>query len=320
MLNQEIISFDIGTDNTKIIVGKGTRNNVSVNRAFTFKTPAGTVEDGQILEIKDFKKELFNKLQERKISCKMAAFSIASTKVIMRELVLPYVNDNKMEAMVPYELTKHLPITIEDYIIKFITLEVFSEEKIKKSRILVIALPRFIAKKYWDLCNELELKPVGLSLHATGAMSFFKDKPALYNAEEVVALIDLGHSSINCSIIGKGKLLFNRLLLTEELTESNGQDILQDSFDEKLREGIDKRLEEIKLVFQFYISLQNQNKIDRIILLGGGSKIRNIEKYVEEKLDRPTGILKDNAKIAVKGNGEFPLYQYFNAISALTMN
>lgn len=320
MLNQEILSFDIGTCNTKVVMGKGTRNNVIVNRAFTFKTPTGTIEDGQILDSKTFKKELLNRLQERKISCKLATFSIASTKAIMREIVLPYVNDKKMEAMVPFELTKQLPITIEDYIIKFITLDVFSEEKIKKSRIQVIALPRHIATRYWELCNELELKPVALSLHATGATPFFKDKPALYNSEETVALIDFGYSSINCSIIAKGKLLFNRILLTEELTEIDGQDILLDSFDEKLREGIDKRLEEIKLVFQFYISLKNQNKIDRIILLGGGSKIRNIEKYVEEKLDRPVSILKENVKIAVKGNGEFPLYQYFNAISALSMN
>ena len=55
----------------------------------------------------------------------------------MRELTLPYVNE-KMEAMVPYELPKHLPISIENYVIKHLTLDVFKEDNIKKSRMLVI--------------------------------------------------------------------------------------------------------------------------------------------------------------------------------------
>ena len=48
MLNKQILSFDIGTYSTKVVLGKGSGNKATIKEAFSFPTPAGTVEDGQI--------------------------------------------------------------------------------------------------------------------------------------------------------------------------------------------------------------------------------------------------------------------------------
>ena len=64
--------------------------------------------------------------------------------------------------MVPFELAKHLPITVEDYIIKYMPLEVFIENKVKNIRVMTVALPRFMVKKYLELCNGIALNPLAL--------------------------------------------------------------------------------------------------------------------------------------------------------------
>ena len=317
MLNKDKIAFDIGALNTRVVVGTGTKNQITIKDAFTFKTPANSVEDGHILDVNLLRDEILNQLEERRIKAKAAVFSLSSTKMIMRELILPYAPAHKIEAMVPFELAKHLPITVEDFIIKFIPLEVIKEKKQKNLRIMAIALPKYVVRRYWDLCTEMEIKPLVLTLHVAGATGLLQKQND--DSGETVALLDLGYANINCSIIQGGKLVFNRIIPIgkKEIKENDSEDLLNDS---KVQAIIDKWLEEIKLVSRFYISLKSGNRIDKLVLLGGGSKIRNIAQYMGEKLEKPVLILRENSRIKYKGFDSFPLNLYFNAATALLLN
>ena len=324
MFKKEMLSFDIGTYSTKVVLGKGNKNKVMIKEAFSFPTPVGAVEDGEILNSAPLKEEILRKLDEKNIYTDKALFTIASTKAITRELTLPYINEKKMEAMVPYELPKHLPIAVDNYVIKHLTLDIFKEENIKKAHILVIALPKHIVKKYWDLCTELEMEPTILTLHGIGGGGFFSQKAF---ANETLALIDLGHASINCNIVSEGKLVFNRIVSTAGLKVSPekfanyDKNISPVSYSRNVEATINKWLEEIKLVFRFYFSLQNKSQIDRIILLGGAANIPNMAEYFEERLERPTTVLQENENVIYRGyNESFSLNQYFNAISALSLD
>jgi len=312
MFNKDVLSFDIGTYNTKVIMGKGMGKKVKIKEAFTFRTPEGSVEDGQILNAEALKEKIQRSIREKDIRTKLVTFSIASTKAVMRELVLPCTNEKKIEAMIPFELSKHIPITVSDYVIDYVVLEVFNEGKVKKSRINVVALPKYIVKRYYDLCNELDMIPTSLVLHAIGSSWYFKDKPIVKSADENVVLIDLGHSCTNCSIIRDGKLLFNRIISVGLVDNMKG---MTES------EYIEKCMDELKLVFRFYLSIKNENKLDRIVLLGGGSKLDDIRRCIQEKLERPTEVFRDKGKFIInKKNKDILISQYFNAASALLLD
>lgn len=318
MLNKDKIAFDIGTYSTTVVVGSGSNNKILIKDAFSFKNPDGLVEDGHIKDLDILKEEILNHLLDRRIRTKNAVFTIASTKTIMRELILPYAPANKIEAMVPFELAKHLPITVDDFIIKFIPLEIIKEKKVRSIRIMAIALPKYLVKRYWELCNSMELKPLALTIHLAGATELLQNKKD--NSQETLALLDLGYSSINCSIIQGGKLMFNRLITIgkKELSQTGDDDKSLD--DPQVKAAIDKWVEEIKLVTRFYISLKNGNRIDKVILYGGGANIDNIANYMAERLERPVHVLRGVNRIRYKGIGEFPLNLYFNAATALLLN
>ena len=319
MFNKEVLSFDIGTYSTKVVLGKGMKNKVMIKEAFTFPTPVGTVEDGQIINSLPLKEEILKNLDERGIYVNKAVFTLASTKAITRELILPFANEKKLEAMVPYELSKQLPITVDNYVIKYLLLDVFVEDKTKKAHVLVIALPKYIVKQYWDLCTELEIEPTFLTLHGVSAIGLFPPQKSVITGQpETIALIDLGHSSINCNIISKGNFVFNRIISTVGMKVSLDK---LTNYDKGAKEVINKWLEEIKMILRFYYSLDSNKDVDKIILLGGSANINNITSIFEEKLERPTTILEDNEGVIYKGNNEdFSLNQYFNAVSALTLN
>ena len=112
----------------------------------------------------------------------------------------------------------------------------------------MIALPKYIVKKYWDLCTELEIEPTILTLHGVGAAGLFPQKSPLTGQPETVALIDLGHASINCNIISEGKLVFNRIVSTVGLKVSPDKfanydkDISPTNYNRNVKATIDKWL------------------------------------------------------------------------------
>jgi len=324
MFKKDLLSFDIGTFSTKVVLGQGKKNRVILKDAFSFPTPKGAIEDGDIVNHELLKEMIIRKLDEKGIYTDKALFTVASTKAITRELTLPYIDEKKMEAMIPFELPKHLPIAVDNYVIKHITLDVFKEGSARKANVLVIALPKHLVRRYWNLCAELEMDPEILTLHGVGAGRFFSQGPI---ADETLALIDLGHVCLNCNIISGGKLLFNRIVSTAGLRVTPDQfanydkDISPVSYAKNVEATINKWLEEIKLVFRFYYSLQNKKQIDRIILLGGAAGISNMAEYFQEKLEIPTSVLLENEKVIYKGYHEdFTLNKYFNAVSALSLN
>jgi type IV pilus assembly protein PilM len=319
MFNKDKIAFDIGTYSTTVVVGNSSQNSILIKDAFSFRNPEGLVDDGHILDPDSLKEEIINHLQDRRFKTKNAVFTIASTKTIMRELVLPYAPQNKIEAMVPFELAKHLPITVEDYIIKYMPLEVFIENKVKNIRLMTVALPKFMVKKYLELCHGIALNPLALTIHMAGASKILQHSKKKDNTQETLALLDLGYSSINCSIIQNGKLVFNRLVSINKKDFSD-MEKEQSMDDQKVVAVIDKWIDEIKKVSRFYISLKNGNRIDQVILFGGGAAINNIANYMAEKLERPVHVLRGVNRIRYKGIGQFPLNLYFNAATALLLD
>lgn len=327
MFKKQILSFDFGTCNTKVVLGKRNNNGVTVKDAFSFETPEGTIEDGQILNLGLLKEEILKNLDERNIFTNSAVFSLASTKAIVREVTLPYPNEKKMAAMVPYEMSKQLPISADNYVIDHVTLDVFKEENIKKARILAIAIPKQIVKAYWNLCSGLEIEPIALTLHGIEAGNFFTDKSVVTGQMETIALLDIGYASINCNIISGGKLVFNRIISTvgmktrPEKLENIDKKLSPVNYDKYVRETMDKWLEEIKLVFRFYFSLSGRSEIEKIVLIGGATSIQDIAPYFEEKLEKQTFILENKPRISYKGKSDdFQLNHYFNAVCALKLS
>lgn len=327
MFKKEMLAFDIGTYNTKVVLGVGKKNKVIIEDAFSLPTPVGAIEDGQIVNAQVLREEILKILDQKGIYTSKAAFSLASSKAITRELVLPYVNEKKMAAMVPFELPKHIPIAVENYVIKHVTIDVFRDESIKKARVLVIALPKHIVRRYWDLSWDMEMQPTVLTLHGIAAAKFFPEISPLTGESETVALIDLGHISINCNIISEGKLIFNRIVstagfkITPDEFKNYDKDISPTSYNRNVKSTIDKWLEEIKLIFRFYYSLKDKNEIDRVVLLGGVANFEDLAMYMAEKLEIPTSVLLENERVVYRGkSSEFQLNEYFNALSALLLN
>lgn len=180
----------------KIVEGMYYKEELTIDKYITMKTPKGAVVDGEIKR----SEELFNKLgqvlKENGIKAKYGICTNNSTLIINREILIPRVEDEEMDTVVRYEIQQYLPINLEDYILQ---VQVLSEEEInesKKLNVRVIAYPDKIARGYYDLLIKLDLKPYALDVNYNAINKFIncvdKNNEYEYNPEDSVAFIDMG--------------------------------------------------------------------------------------------------------------------------------
>lgn len=349
MFNNSVISIDLGSSYIKMVEGKQMGNNVLVSNFATIQTPEDSYEDGRIINIRKMKEVLFNTFKENKFKGKKIIFTIQSTSVISREIVLPKAKPSEMDNMVKYEVEQYLPIMLDDYAIQYRVIEELKEENSNKFRIQVIALPKLIVEMYLELIKELNFKPIALDINSNSVSKLFSTEVVVndenYSFDKTVSFIDLGHRFINVNIIKNGASHFNRIITkggkdidltlanssnlsiaeakNKKISFSNNKGMENDNISSKILEDIisdriNEWANEISRIFQYYISRKREFTIDFIYLYGGSSNLNNIKKLLSDSLNLPVYTIEAISNVKTdKKLANIELTSYLNAIGAI---
>lgn len=349
MFNKNVLSIDIGTSTTKLVVGKHKGNKVEVLHIISFKTPPNSINDGQIINISEIKEKINEAIINKKLKIPKVIFTLYSTAIIARELVLPAAKDNQLKQVLSFELDQYFPTDLDEYTVQYKRLEDFQEDGVKKSKISVVALPKVIIKTYLELANVLKLHPIALDVHSNGIAKLFE---ANYNinigaedTNQTVATVNLGYDTINVNIIKNDVLRFNRLLpvggkeidsniannLGFSLKEAEKVKLEQSTFEEEnvpksyfavqelINKSVDSWLEEVQRIFRFYTSRSPENRIHKIYLFGGHASLKDITKHFESYFEIPTEVIQSMDCIDIKKSNvqKDLIAQSLNSIGAI---
>jgi type IV pilus assembly protein PilM len=339
---RKVVAFDMGSSTIKIVEGLYYKNSLTIDKYIKIPTPKDAIVDGEIKKEVELHKKLIQVLKENGIKTKDAICTTNSSLIINREIMIPKVEEEEMETVVRYEIQQYLPINLEDYILQGTILEELEVDGVKKLNVRVIAYPDKVARGYYNLLLKLELKPYALDVNYNAVNKFINligiTKEYENNTNEAVAFIDLGASTIDVNIYKNNQLDFTRIIkdcgkeIDEMLRESNG---LQSNEVEKFKNSnidlseefepinirtraiVDEWIEKIEKIIQFYKNRNKGNEINNIIIFGGSSKIKGMEKYMTDRLGIMTEI-KGISKIAFKSNDDGkPIDDYINAIGSV---
>ncbi|WP_459478634.1 type IV pilus assembly protein PilM [Clostridium saccharoperbutylacetonicum] len=339
---RKVIAFDMGSSTIKIVEGLYYKNSLTIDKYIKIPTPKDAIVDGEIKKEVELHKKLSQVLKENGIKTKDAICTTNSSLIINREIMIPKVEKEEMETVVRYEIQQYLPINLEDYILQGTILEESEVDGVKKLNVRVIAYPEKVARGYYNLLLKLELKPYALDVNYNAVNKLINligiTKEYENNTNEAVAFIDLGASTIDVNIYKNNQLDFTRIIkdcgkeIDEMLRESNG---LQSNEVEKFKNSnidlseefepinirtraiVDEWIEKIEKIIQFYKNRNKGNEINNIIIFGGSSKIKGMEKYMTDRLGIMTEI-KGISKTAFKSNDDGkPIDDYINAIGSV---
>ena len=176
----------------------------------------------------------------------------------------------------------------------------------EKLNVLVIAIPKDIVDMHYVLIRELGLKPVIMDYQSNGIWKLMNFADYFNNeitpSYKTIAAIDLGYNSANITIVKKGAIQTNRVI------DLGGED-LNDVTDIS---GI-TMFDAINKVFRYYLSKETGNEIDIILLYGGLSLIKGIDKSFFNYFSIPTFILESIGRVNIKDDAN----KYINCIGAI---
>lgn len=95
-------------------------------------------------------------MRDNKLNQNEVRFAIAQSDVIFRSFLIPVVKSSEINAVVDYELRKHIPFDIKEFTYVFNTIKVI-DNKVKKLRVLLAATRHALVERHEQILNQAKL-------------------------------------------------------------------------------------------------------------------------------------------------------------------
>lgn len=167
---KKVLSIEIGQQVTKAVVVDYLRKNPHVYNAFSFDTPPDTMEDGYLKNRDSIAQMLKSQIHENGVKEKDVVFSIASSKIASREIVIPYVAENKIDALINATAQDYFPVNMEEYTLAYNVLDIVKEGDKKNLKLMLLAAPDTLIQNYYSLADSLGMHVESIDYYGNGSM------------------------------------------------------------------------------------------------------------------------------------------------------
>jgi len=324
---KNLVGVDIGSSSIKAVelLKKGSAYHL-VNLGFENLSP-DTVVDGQIMELNNVSNVITNIFTEHQIKTTRVAAGVSGHSVIVKNIVLPQMSEDELRESFSWHAEEHIPFDISDVNLDYqvtssspdalnVLLAACKSDKIanvKQAIQLAGKQPAVIDVDTFALQNCYEVN--------------YQPKPG-----EVVALLNIGASTMNINIMNGARSVFAR---DASVGGSQYTSLLQKelglTFDQAeavkrgypLPEGIEARpiqpiIEtvsdilalEIRKTMDFYRATaeESEQAIQKILIAGGSSKLPGLPDYLAKRFEIPVELFDPFRQIEVDGRKFDPDY------------
>jgi type IV pilus assembly protein PilM len=220
--------------------------------------------------------------------------SIPASASFMTLAELPRIPEKERPSVLAFEARRYIPIPQAEVFTNWVVIE--GEEQLPRMKVLFVAVPREVVNKYQRIA-----KAANLDLRAIEVESFSYAR-ALVGADRTPTLIvHLGYEATTATIVDQGIIRVNHTIdrgqdsfasalatglniskdRAEDLKNEVGlsEKIEQQETVQILESLVEVMLREVERVVIAY-NRENERKIEKVILTGGGARLHGIVEYV----------------------------------------
>ncbi|MFH1239375.1 MAG: type IV pilus assembly protein PilM [bacterium] len=305
---KSILGLDIGVSSVKIIELIVTPKGISLVNLGTapIVVPADAKEEDA--KQKAIVKAINNIISEKKIKTRRTITGLLGQSVFIRMVNLPKSVLMKMKkdqiiGMLKTEIEAEIPFSLEEAAIDFFYLGELDEDKVRKYRITVVVVPQTAIQENIAIIQQAGLKPVIIDTATFALCRAYRRLVKEEDLVKTVAVIEISATSTEVNIIQEGSLQLTRSInlggnnLTKAISDT--LQIPAEEAEKKKREEdviqaitpqLEKITEEIKSSFKYY-QFQMHQQVEKVMLCGGGAKVKKILEFFQEKIALPVEYL-----------------------------
>lgn len=203
-MNNRVLSIEIGNSFTKICEIDYKVKKPKVYKVLTVETPEGVVVDGMLQPTQEYADHLVNALGTNGIRTRKVIFTISSTRVASREVQIPNVKANKIEALVKTNANDYFPVDLTQYEIGHYLAGGLTEEG--KLRVMALAVPKALLNSYYQLAQMCGWEVECFDYSSNSLYQILRDE----KSEKVTMMIKIDENSTIVTVLSAGKVLLQR--------------------------------------------------------------------------------------------------------------
>jgi type IV pilus assembly protein PilM len=315
---KNLVGLDIGSSSVKAVELQKKGSKLELSSLGFENLQPDTIVDGQIMELNNVSNVIASIFSQHQIKTTRVAAGVSGHSVIVKNIVLPQMSEEELQESFSWHAEEHIPFDIADVNLDYHVTG-------NSSDALQVLLAACKSDKIANVKQAIQLagkQPVVVDIDAFALQNCYEVnyKP---KSGEVVALLNIGASTLNINILNGTRSVFARdasvggsqytSLLQRELglTFEQAESVKRG---QPLPEGIEARplqpiIEtvsdilalEVRKTMDFYRATAEEGEaaIQKILIAGGGSKLPGLAEYLGKRFEVPVEVFDPFREIQV---------------------
>ncbi len=311
-----VIGLDIGSSSIKLVELGESKNAYKLQNLGIAPLPPEAIVDGALMDSVTIIDTIRELIANTKAKTKDVITSVSGHSVIVKKITLPLMSDSELEESIQWEAERYIPFDINEVNIDF---QIFGSSSVNPEvmDVVLVAAKKDIINDYVSVIIESGLNPVIIDVDSFAIENMLSVNYEM-EKDETVAMANVGASITNINILKNNMTAFTRDIfkggnqITEEIQrqlhidyeeaekikvgskiDATSQSIIQ----EVLKSASESLAIEIGNSIEFFQSTTTYEKISKLYLSGGGSKIKDFDIVLQQQIGIPVEIVNPFKKI-----------------------
>ena len=245
-------------------------------------------------------------LKEAKIRTRKTIFGVPGQSVFTRTRPLPPVPEYKVSQIVRYEIQQQIPFSLDQIAMDY---QILDRTSAGGYEVMMAAIKVDVVDKHVEILTGAKCVVDIVDVSPLAGYNWLKKTGAFGTGTDCVAMIDLGASTTDIVIEREGQFRFTRPVnvggtdITKAISAAfglnfsdaerakrergfapTGDPAKDGKAGEVIGQVLQRMVSEIMRSFAFFRSQPGGGQVNRVVLCGGGARMRNIAPFLQNSL------------------------------------
>ncbi len=321
--SKNVVGLDIGSSAVKLVELKEKKGGTyELVKLGVERLSPEAIVDGSIMDSSMVVETISKLNSEKSVKNSNYATSLSGHSVIIKKITLPAMSPEELAESIQWEAEQYIPFDINDVNLDYVPLTTPGTGD--NIEVILVAVKKEKINDYTSVISQTGKVPVLVDVDAFALQNCYEMNTEVEEGK-VIGLVNIGASVTNVNILSGSNSLFWR-----DITFGGNQytDAIQRelslSFEsaEELKRGRpqgDYTIQqvipilnsvsedfagELRKTLDFFTATSGAERVDEIVLAGGGSGVLNLDAILRDKFGIPVSILDPFKRVTVD-EGEF---------------
>jgi len=313
---KKVVGIDIGSSSIKLVELSDGKEGCRLQNVGLSPLPPEAIVDGALMDSVTIIDTIKDLISSTKVKTKDAVASVSGHSVIVKKISLPFMTESELEESIKWEAERYIPFDINDVNIDF---HIFgaSPDNPETMDVILVAAKKDIINDYVSVIMEAGLNPMIMDIDAFALQNMVELNYEI-GKEELVAIANIGAAVTSINILKNDISAFTRDVfkggnqVTEEIqrqlhidyeeaenikTGAKVDIASQSVVQNVMRTASESVVGEIANSLDFFQSSTTYEKISKLYLSGGGSKIKDFDILLQQHVGIPVEIVNPFKKV-----------------------